>query len=241
MGSDTPFATIYSYPGNPKVMRALVCARLNSLWVEVPEFEFRVANRTDEYKAKFPPGMVPALEMADGFLLFEAHAIAHFLASSGPLREPLLLSSQPKNGALVQQWASFVDHEIYPHVYDAVQPHFHLAPYDAGEYAAAKLRLLDSLSIVEKHLERQEVITVSHDQLGGNGQTRFMVPSIHLTYADLAVISALHWSFTLLLDASDRAYIPHVEDFYSSILATYPKVSDIFAVPALLATWQGPR
>jgi len=71
--------TIYSYPQNPRVFKAVVAAAYNGLEVKVDDnFVMGTTNKTPEWMAKFGASQVPAFEAADGTILIESGAIAHY-------------------------------------------------------------------------------------------------------------------------------------------------------------------
>ncbi len=74
----TAFGTIYTYPNNRRVQKALIAAKYNGLTIDVPEFAFGTDNKSADYLAKFPMGKIPAFEDANGNALFESSAIAYY-------------------------------------------------------------------------------------------------------------------------------------------------------------------
>lgn len=74
--------TIYSYPQNPRVFKALVVAKYNGLEVKVDDkFVMGTTNKTDAWIAKFGASQVPAFEGADGTIIIESGAIAYYRKS----------------------------------------------------------------------------------------------------------------------------------------------------------------
>ena len=66
--------------------------------VNLREFEQQAA----EFRAKVPSATVPALELDDGTVLFESHAICRYLEELHP--DPNLLGEDAKEQALVVMW-----------------------------------------------------------------------------------------------------------------------------------------
>ena len=74
--------TIYSYPQNPRVFKALVVAKYNGLEVKVDDkFVMGTTNKTDAWIAKFGASQVPAFEGTDGTIIIESGAIAYYRKS----------------------------------------------------------------------------------------------------------------------------------------------------------------
>ncbi len=97
--------TLYSFPGDFRAMKALVCAQYNGVAIARPAFKLGVDNVTDSFKAKSPAGkvcprprvvgvvavpsvpcialtgvrQVPLLETPAG-CIFESSAIARYVA-----------------------------------------------------------------------------------------------------------------------------------------------------------------
>ncbi|HEY5623853.1 MAG TPA: glutathione S-transferase family protein [Gammaproteobacteria bacterium] len=68
-------------------------------------------HRTPEYLDKIPTATVPALELDDGTLLTESHAICRYLEIEYP--EPNLMGVDAKEQALVLQWNDIATLEGY--------------------------------------------------------------------------------------------------------------------------------
>ncbi|MEE8249923.1 MAG: glutathione S-transferase N-terminal domain-containing protein, partial [Gammaproteobacteria bacterium] len=58
--------------------------------------------KTAEFRAKVPSATVPALELDDGTVLLESHAICRYLEELHP--EPNLMGEDAKEQALVVMW-----------------------------------------------------------------------------------------------------------------------------------------
>lgn len=69
---------LYTNKHNIRAKRILVAAQYASVKLDVVEFNPETTGKNAEFLAKFPLGKAPALEAADGTLLFDADAIAHF-------------------------------------------------------------------------------------------------------------------------------------------------------------------
>jgi len=103
--------TIYSYPNNPKVWKAIIAGKYNGIEINYPPFNFGVDNKTPEFLKKNPLGKVPVLETPEG-CIFESNAIARYVASLGKNK---LLGNTPYESALIDQWIHYCTNEIeYP-------------------------------------------------------------------------------------------------------------------------------
>lgn len=57
---------LITYQGNARAFKALIAAEYNGVTIEVPDFEWGVTNKSEEFLAKNPVGKVPVLETAEG-------------------------------------------------------------------------------------------------------------------------------------------------------------------------------
>lgn len=77
------FGKLYTYPKAPRSTMVLFVAKYNKLDVEICNaFPIKVypekGGVSEEYLSKFHTGKVPALETADGFVVYESNAVAWF-------------------------------------------------------------------------------------------------------------------------------------------------------------------
>lgn len=207
-----PFGTIYSYPGNFRVQRALVIAALNGLEINVPaDFKMGVDNKTPEYLSKFPLGKVPGFEGADGFCLSEGSAIATYLAASGPLAGQLL-GSDVKTKAKIAEWTLFTDTELVAQSTPPLLMMLGMVPYDEARYDFSAAAF------------ERAVAKVEHAVAGGG--KKFLVGE-QLTLADLEVAAALVYASGFLLDAEMRKKAPATVEYLKGIAAT-PEFVKVF-------------
>ncbi|KAI3397114.1 hypothetical protein diail_11175 [Diaporthe ilicicola] len=207
MGS---FGTIYSYPNNFRVKRALVAAALNGLEIDVPEFQMGQANKAPEFLAKFPLGKVPAFEGADGFTLTEGSAIAAYVAGSGPKADQLL-GSDPKTKAKITEWTLFTDTELVAHFTPPLLMVYKLMPVDEPRYNFSASAFERALSKVEASVK---------------GGKKYLVGE-QLTLADLMVAGALFFASGFLLDAEMRKTAPATIEYVKGI-AAIPEFAKVF-------------
>ncbi|KAH8159555.1 hypothetical protein CIB48_g8690 [Xylaria polymorpha] len=189
-----PFGTIYTYPNNPRVNRALIIADLNGLEIEIPPFTMRQTNTTPEFLSKFALGKVPAFEGADGFCLTESIAIASYIAKSGP-KERQLLGADAKTQALITQWATFAECELFNNAFVPIA-----------------MTVLKVYTLDEKRFN-DHVVALKRDAkyLEGalQGGKKYLVGD-QLTMADFMVTSLLYYSFKYLIDAEWRKELPNL-------------------------------
>lgn len=74
---------LYTYPGNPNAVKAMVAAEFVGVTIDVPPFAFGVDNKTPEFLKMNPNGKVPVLETPEG-CIFESNAIARYIARLRP-------------------------------------------------------------------------------------------------------------------------------------------------------------
>ncbi|KAL4950401.1 glutathione S-transferase [Aspergillus filifer] len=196
------FGTIYSYPHNPRVSKIRAVANINGLTIEDGEFQFPTTNKTPEYLAKFPLGKVPAFETPNGVNLFESNAIAHYVAESGPAKDQLLGSTSAERAA-IQQWAAFSETELANHVVTAFLPRFGLVPYNEETDNKAIANIERDLGALERHLQGK----------------MWLATSEKLSFADIAVASALIWGFMFSVDEEMREKFP-------TVIAWWKRVSE---------------
>ncbi|RWA05928.1 hypothetical protein EKO27_g9184 [Xylaria grammica] len=189
-----PFGKIYTYPNNLRVNRALIIADLNGLEIEIPAFAFRETNKAPEFLTKFPLGKVPAFESADGFYLTESIAIATYIAKSGP-KSGQLLGTNAKTQALITQWASFSESELFQNAFVPI------AMVALKVYRLDEQRFNDHVAGLERDLKYIESAL--------QGGKKHLVGD-KLTVADLMVTSTLYYAFKYLVDADMRKGLPNL-------------------------------
>ncbi|KAE8355991.1 glutathione S-transferase [Aspergillus coremiiformis] len=191
---------IFSYPGNPRVMKIQAVANLSSVEIATdPDFEMGVTNRTPEFLAKFPMGKAPTFEGADGIRLFESDAIAQYVAESGSAKDRLLGVSVAER-AKIRQWISFAEGEVNAVVGPFAVWHMKLVTYDEKTLEGYWERLLRALGAIEAHLT-------------AGGKT-WLTTEERLNLADISLAAALYWGFALVLDPESRGKYPAVMAWY---------------------------
>ncbi|KAI1267170.1 glutathione S-transferase [Xylariaceae sp. FL1019] len=205
------FGKIWTYPNNIRVHRVQIIAKMNGLELEFPEFTMRETNTTEEFKAKFPLGKVPAFESADGLCLSESIAIATYAARSGPAANQLL-GADPKTEALISQWVSFAECEIWNGVFPPLAMSvMKFMPLDEQRFDSC-------ISATERCFKRLEVAL--------QGGKKYLVGD-KLTMADLFVTSMFWFSFKYIVDAEMRKELPNVVA-YAKSFAEKPEFKELY-------------
>ncbi|CAI7630737.1 unnamed protein product [Penicillium glandicola] len=218
-----PFGTIYSYQPSPRVMKAQAAANLNGLELSIPEFTMGKTNRTPDFLSKFPLGMVPAFEAANGTTLFESDAITQYIAESGPAANQLI-GATPAERATIRQWICYAQCEIQESMTNLVLWRFGLRSYDEKVEEKNLGRLERSLQYLETHLKDRT----------------WLVSNEKLSLADITVAAALVWGFSSVIDAEMRQKFPSVVTWYERILGA-EGVKEAFGEKKYIEKRQGPQ
>ncbi|KAF3061965.1 Elongation factor 1-gamma [Daldinia childiae] len=190
-----PFGKIYSYPGNFRVERAQVVAAYNGLEVPLAEdFKMNVDNKSPEFLAKFPLGMVPALECADGFCVGQGGAIAYYLARSGPKKDQLL-GADPKTQAIIDEWVFLGETELIPNILPPTAIVFYKG------YTLDDDRYNKCIAAAERALKRVDAAL--------QGGQKYLVGD-SVTLADIMVAGCVFFGTKVVIDAEIRKEIPNV-------------------------------
>lgn len=150
-------------------------------------------NRTSEFRSKFPPGKIPALECPDGTCIFESDAIAQYVAESRP-RAAQLVGATPAQRAQIRQWICFAGSEAMDPVVQLVLWRVGMRPYDEAVETTALAGLERSLDCLERHLVGR----------------RWLATEDELSLADLSLASSLYWGFMQVIDKEMRDKYPRV-------------------------------
>jgi len=178
--------TIYSYPNNPRVWKAIIAGKFNGIEINYPAFNFGVDNKTPEFLKKFPLGKVPVLDTPDG-PIFESNAIAKYVASLGKNK---LLGNTPYESALIDQWIHYCTNEIEVPGGIWLGPIFGYLTEVPAATTAAKEDIQKALSTLNSHLHHSTFLAGER-----------------ITLADIIVSLHLLPLYKMVLDAESRA--PH--------------------------------
>ncbi|KAI8646842.1 hypothetical protein BD408DRAFT_409302 [Parasitella parasitica] len=148
---------------------------------------------------KFPMGKVPVFESAE-VNLAESSAIGYYAAS---LKEDSpLLGKNAVDQALIFQWVLFSETEISSNTSGWLSPLRGFTPYLKPAVDSSADRLKRALSALN-------TVLLTKTYLVGN----------EITYADIAVVTALIPSFTLVLDKAARAQFKNVTRYLTTVVA----------------------
>ncbi|KAK5823141.1 hypothetical protein F5H01DRAFT_333675 [Linnemannia elongata] len=192
--------TIYSYPQNPRVFKALVVAKYNGLEVKVDDkFVMGTTNKTDAWIAKFGASQVPAFEGTDGTIIIESGAIAYYLAHLKA--DSTLIGRSNAEEAHIQQWVQFVDCSLSGALSAWIFPILGYAPYNKASETAAIERTRGQLSVLERHLIKKTYLVGER-----------------VTLADISSAAALFGGFKMVFDAPFRKEFPAVTRWFTTIV-----------------------
>ncbi|KAF1988891.1 glutathione S-transferase [Aulographum hederae CBS 113979] len=219
-----PFATLYTSRAlkHAKSLKILAVANFNNLEIAVDEtFDMFTTPKTPEYLAKFPMGKYPVMETADGFCLAETAAMAFFVAESGPKREQLL-GVDVKQRALIQQWISLADSEVFANCLPLVLQLFGALPKDEKVRMEKETAMVRAMRRIEGHLKgvRKE-------------GKRWFVDGEEPSLADLSVAASLFWGFMFYIDEEMRKDYPETIKWYRTLLEV-EEVKKTFGEPEMV-------
>lgn len=187
---------LYTYPENFRAYKALIAAQFSGAKVDVvPNFEFGVTNKTEEFLKKFPLGKVPALETDDGKYLAESNAIAYYVSNAQ------LRGNSDFEKAEVLQWLSFADGEIGPVAAAWVFPAIGIMQFNKNTNERAKQDFSRALETLQARL-------VNNTFLVGE----------RITLADIVVFASLIQVFQHVADPSFRKPFFAVNRWFNTIL-----------------------
>ncbi|KAI1302837.1 hypothetical protein EDD11_005483 [Mortierella claussenii] len=198
----TVVGTIYSYPQNPRVFKALIVAKYNGLEVKVDDkFVMGTTNKTPEWIAKFGASQVPAFEGTDGTLIIESGAIAYYLAHYK--EGSTLVGRSNAEEAHIQQWIQFIDNSIAPALGQWVFPLLapERAPYNKVVETQSIERVKTQLQVLERHLVKKTYLVGER-----------------VTLADIAGTISLYNGFKSVFDAPFRKDYPAVTRWFTTIV-----------------------
>ncbi|KAF8932007.1 hypothetical protein EDD21DRAFT_388048 [Dissophora ornata] len=191
--------TIFSYPQNPRVFKALVVAKYNGLEVTVDDkFVMGTTNKTPEWMEKFGASQVPAFEGTDGTIIIESGAIAYYLAHLKG--DSTLIGRSNSEEAHIQQWVQFVDCSVVTSLGNWLYPMLGYIPYNKVNETQAIERLKVQLATLDRHLTKKTYLVGER-----------------VTLADISAAASLIHGFKLLFDAEFRKSFPAVTRWYTTI------------------------
>ncbi|KAF9437192.1 Elongation factor 1-gamma [Entomortierella beljakovae] len=217
--------TIYSYPANPRVFKALVVAKYNGLEVKVDDkFVMGTTNKTPEWIAKFGASQVPAFEGTDGTIIIESGAIAYYLAHLKS--DSTLIGRSNSEEAYIQQWIQFVDCSVSPVINSWLFPIWGYSAYNKVIETQSIDRLKNQLATLERHLIKKTYLVGER-----------------VTLADISAASSLYSGYKLLFDAEFRKGFPAVTRWFTTIVnqSTFKAVAGEFAFCETAVKYVAPK
>ncbi|KAF8890750.1 elongation factor 1-gamma [Infundibulicybe gibba] len=201
--------TLWTIPAQAKGKAIRAAAAWGGIKVDLPAaYEHFNTNKTPEFLAKFPHGKIPAWEGADGFKLFEATAIARYIAGLAP--NSGLLGGDAHDTALVDQWVHLVESEVDMNTDIANLLVRGVIPYSKPVHTAAIDRQLRTLKTLDAHLS-----------------SRTFFVGERITLADIFVATLVFRACSVTIDAPTRAQIPNLIRHLETIV-NQPKLAGLF-------------
>ena len=104
---------LYSYYRSSAAYRVRIALELKGLDYDYIAVNLlRAQQKSGDYMAKNPQGLVPALETGEGVLIAQSVAILEWLEETQP--QPALLPAEPRNRALVRSTVNSIVCDIHP-------------------------------------------------------------------------------------------------------------------------------
>jgi elongation factor 1-gamma len=198
MASNQGKGTLYTFPGNFRAYKAQIAAQYSGAQLTVAggdKFKMNETNRSEEFLKKFPTGKVPAFENDAGVQLFEANAIAHFLANEQ------LRGKTSADQAQILQWIEYGEQEINPSSAILVYPCLGIMQFNKQNNERAKEELKNVLQLLNNYL-----------------RTRTYLVGERITLADIAVACDLLLLFQWIIEPSQRQSSPNVTRWFSTLI-----------------------
>jgi len=190
---------LWTIPRQVQGLRIRAAAAYGGISIDLAEgYEHLVTNKTPEFLAKFPSGKIPAFEATGGLKLFETTAIARYIAALA--KNSTLLGSSLDEQALIDQWISFADSEIFAHARTLNIIVTGQMPYTKPGDVFFREKINKNLAVLEAHLA-----------------TRTYFVTERITLADISVAAVLKSIFEKYIGAAERATLPNTLRFYNTI------------------------
>ncbi|PWN99821.1 eEF1-gamma domain-containing protein [Tilletiopsis washingtonensis] len=200
---------IYGTSYAPKCARVLAAAKYNGLEIELVKTSAMDGdNKKPEFLKKFPMGKLPTFEGSDNFQLSEGRAIARYVA--GLSDNAKLLGTDAKTGALVEQWVSWGDDEVWNPTIAVYLLCKNITPYNKAAETKNWDALKRSLQYLEQYLH-----------------TRTFLAGHRVTLADLTVVSNLVFLFKNVAGPEFRASYPNSVRYFNTVV-NQAQVKDLF-------------
>ncbi|KAJ1982095.1 hypothetical protein H4R34_001825 [Dimargaris verticillata] len=187
--------TLYAPKVNFRGYKARIVAEYNNVAVEMPA-DFDYANTsTAEYRAKFPVGKLPGLELKDGSTVFDSNAIAYYIA--GLKENSPLVGRNHRECTEILQYIMFAESDLMPALVNWLDPILGLRPYN-------KVAINESKENVGRFLTALNQILLTRTFLVGE----------RLTLADVIVVCDLVLPYKIALSPEFRAPFKNVTRYF---------------------------
>ena len=116
-------------------------------------------NRTPDYLAMNPNGLVPVIREDDGFVLYESNAIVRYLAAKD--ERASLWPREPRKRADVDRWMEWQSTSFTPAMRDAFWQLIRVAAdkRNAAAVEASRAECEKLAAILDRHLEERDYLT----------------------------------------------------------------------------------
>jgi elongation factor 1-gamma len=174
------------------------------------DFKLGVTNKSAEFLKQFPFGKVPAFVSAEGHALYETSAIAQFVAGDA------LATSCKYEAALVQQYISLAESEVYPASCTWVYPTFGAIQFNKTVCHRWMIGFVSTL--VQATARAQEDVKRILGVLNVVLETRTFLVGEKITLADITLATAFLQLYQNVLDVAFRAPFPHVNRWFVTLV-----------------------
>jgi elongation factor 1-gamma len=187
--------TLFTYPGNPRAHLIQIAAQYGGSTIAIDEkFTFGTTEKTPEFTKKFPFGVVPAFECAQG-CLNETMAIASFVGSA------ILRGEDEFSRAQVTQWMNLAETQVFPAACKILYPCWGLMP--------------NNKAVVGKGHEAINAIMQSLDQYL---EPRTYLVGERVTLADISLAIYMRDLFSMIFDETVRNKYLNVTRWFTTIV-----------------------
>ena len=144
--------TLYGFPLSTYVRTVRIALAEKGIEHELLPF----APNTDEMRAVSPTGKVPAFKHQD-FILYETLAIVNYIEEA--FNGPSLVPKDIKNRALMNQWISYINANIFPVlIHEIALFRFEIKPMDETVLNTAIPKAKEQLALLEETLSKTDYL-----------------------------------------------------------------------------------
>jgi len=187
---------LHAPKGNSRANKVLIVAEYAGVPVkQVENFQMGVDNKTPEFLAKNPNGLVPLLETDDGQFLWESNAIVRHIARLGNW-----YGKNPYQTALIDQWIEWSRGDLEKCAIDLVYPIFGYAPH-----------IPDNAKRATEAVKKQ--VTILNDYL----KFRSFLVGDRISLADVVLACTLLGYYVTVFDTTYRKAIPNVNRWFLTV------------------------